>query len=282
MYNQEARGDGSGTTYSGYSVYAGETVIKTDDYFDVGYKVYIGPKQYFVTSDVGHGRLQWYAFLVLPPGTKAEGSKRDYIAELFKDWSPDIHKVLDATLEEEIEQRDLYDRPPEIFRSWSEGDVTMLGDAVHPMMPNLGQGGGQAMEDAYILTNILAEVTDRRQIPRKLQEYYWKRIVRVSAVQGLSRYASDVIISTFDTPWSFMDDVQPLTYSSFCTTLLRPVLPIIFLLQFGYLYSYHPATMEGAMPRLVRNLAARHKKEAEEAWQNQERGTEFHHMNQFA
>ena len=60
-------------------------------------------------------------------GTKAEGSKRDYIAELFKDWSPDIHKVLDATLEEEIEQRDLYDRPPEIFRSWSEGDVTMLG-----------------------------------------------------------------------------------------------------------------------------------------------------------
>ena len=37
-------------------------------YFDAGYKVYIGPGKYFVTSDVGSGRIQWYAFLALPPG----------------------------------------------------------------------------------------------------------------------------------------------------------------------------------------------------------------------
>jgi hypothetical protein len=38
-------------------------------YFDTGYKVYIGPGKYFVTSDVGSGRIQWYAFLALPAGT---------------------------------------------------------------------------------------------------------------------------------------------------------------------------------------------------------------------
>jgi hypothetical protein len=42
--------------------------FKEDGYFDAGYKVFIGPGKYFVTSDVGCGRIQWYAFLALPPG----------------------------------------------------------------------------------------------------------------------------------------------------------------------------------------------------------------------
>ena len=43
------------------------------DYFECGYKVYIGPKKYFVTSDVGDGRVQWYSFLAQPPGTNRAG-----------------------------------------------------------------------------------------------------------------------------------------------------------------------------------------------------------------
>lgn len=40
------------------------------------------------------------------------------------------------------------------------------------MMPNLGQGGCQAIEDAYVLTNLLCDITDTSQIPDALQEYY--------------------------------------------------------------------------------------------------------------
>lgn len=36
-------------------------------------------------------------------------------------------------------RRDLYDRRPSVLKSWSKNSVTMIGDAVHPMMPNLGQ-----------------------------------------------------------------------------------------------------------------------------------------------
>ena len=43
-------------------MFVGETVIKTADYYETGYKVYIGLKRYFVTSDVGDGRVQWYFF----------------------------------------------------------------------------------------------------------------------------------------------------------------------------------------------------------------------------
>ena len=72
--------------------------------------------------------------------------------------------MLDNTPEDIIEQRDLYDRRPSVLKSWSKGAVTMIGDAVHPMMPNLGQGGCQAIEDAYVLVNGLCDVTDRDQV----------------------------------------------------------------------------------------------------------------------
>ena len=59
--------------------------------------------------------------------------------------------VLDSTPAAAVEQRDLYDRWPEFFRSWADDSTVLVGDAVHPMMPNLGQGGGMAIEDALVL-----------------------------------------------------------------------------------------------------------------------------------
>jgi hypothetical protein len=74
------------------------------------------------------------------------------------------------------------------------------------MMPNLGQGGCQAIEDAYVLTEILAQTKTTEKIEDNLQAFYRKRILRVSAVQFLSRLASDLIINAFDTPWSPHDN----------------------------------------------------------------------------
>ncbi len=84
-------------------------------------------------------------------------------------WTDEVFQVLDATPEDVIAQRDLYDRPPSLFKSWAKGNCVMIGDAVHPMMPNLGQGGCQAIEDAYILAQRLAAVKDRSDIPSTLQ-----------------------------------------------------------------------------------------------------------------
>eukprot|EP00960_Hanusia_phi_P010786 316389-Hanusia_phi.AAC.1 len=206
LWNQDAKGPESGTTYSGYTCFAGDTIQKPDYYFDVGYQVYIGPGKYFVTSDVGRGRTQWYAFLALPEGTKSRASNRQYLQELFSKgkegrWSEEVFKVLDATPEESIEQRDLFDRPPSLTKSWSKGHVTMIGDAVHPMMPNLGQGGCQAIEDAYVLSEILGSVEKREDIPGALRSFYFKRLPRTAVIQGLSRIASDLIVSAFDTPF---------------------------------------------------------------------------------
>ena len=118
MYDEgEVRGtskDGKskqGCPYSGYTVFAGEAVLPLADYYDVGYNVYIGPQRYFVKSDVGDGRIQWYAFCALPAGSAKAGdswdegstsadqgkSVVDYIKELHEGWSDEIFTILDQT-----------------------------------------------------------------------------------------------------------------------------------------------------------------------------------------
>jgi len=272
-----------GCDYSGYTVFAGETVLKTEDYYETGYKVYIGPKRYFVTSDVGQGRIQWYAFFALPPGTKKApsgwgGSAREdqadpeenlveYIKSLHEGWSEEVFTVLDATPPESVEQRDLYDRAPEFFRSWADGNVVLMGDAVHAMMPNLGQGGCQAIEDAYVLSEKLAATKTTKNVQDSLQKFYRERIVRVSIVQFLSRLASDLIINAFDTPWSPHDNLGQ-TWKSYLTFFWKPVLQyMIFPLQFAYLYSYYPSgSIREIAADLEKKWKAKHVEEAEDAF----------------
>lgn len=288
MYGEEIKqssNDGQrrqGCTYSGYTVFAGETVLRTDDYYETGYKVYIGPKRYFVTSDVGDGRVQWYAFFALPPGTKKApsgwgGSDRtinseenlvEYVKSLHEGWSDEIMTVLDATPPESVEQRDLYDRSPELLRSWADGNVVLVGDAVHPMMPNLGQGGCQAIEDAYVLAETLEACKSTDKLEGALQDFYRKRIVRVSIVQFLSRLASDLIINAFDTPWSPHDDLGK-TWKSYLTFFWKPVLQYaIFPAQFAYLYSYYPSGNMGGLPvALETRWRRKHEEDAETAFE---------------
>lgn len=144
----------------------------------------------------------------------------------------------------------------------------MVGDAVHPMMPNLGQGGCQAIEDAYVLTEELCDITDKSEIEAALQSYYRKRIVRSAVVQGMSRFSSDIIISSFSTPFSlkeFMEEglsYKYLNLPSLLTYFLKVILPYIFYAQFGYLYSFSPSNFDAeTIKKLVSNSLARNKKE---------------------
>jgi 2-polyprenyl-6-methoxyphenol hydroxylase-like FAD-dependent oxidoreductase len=94
--------------------------------------------QYFVITDIGKGCYQWYAFLARPPGSaeteEMPDGKSMYLQNIFTGWSGDIHHILKATQEHEIEQRDLYDRPPSVRKPWTDGNVCLLGDSVHAMM----------------------------------------------------------------------------------------------------------------------------------------------------
>lgn len=291
-----------GCRYSGYTVFAGETVLEVPDYYECGYKVYIGPQRYFVTSDVGDGRIQWYAFCALPPGTHKAGDTWagegadakegadviSYLKGLHEGWSSEVFYVLDNTDAESVEQRDLYDRWPEFFRSWADGNVVLMGDAVHPMMPNLGQGGCQAIEDAYELTRILsanktyAEDFDPKVTAEALENFYKSRMPRVAGISLLSGLASDLIINAFGTPWSPHDD-KGTDWRSYLTLGWKPFLQFIFFpLQFLFLYSNHPSGGMGDLPqRMKEEWEKRHKKSAEAAFAAKRLGKPTSHQPSF-
>merc|ERR1712176_1062015 len=119
--------------------------------------------------------------------------------------------------------------------------VALLGDGIHAMMPNLGQGGCQAIEDSFVIAEELGSATTRTEITGKLQSYARRRQIRSAAVQGLSRFASDIIIRGFDTPAKITwEDGKPkfenCNYAGIVTRLLQPILPIFFKVQFNFLY----------------------------------------------
>lgn len=108
---------------------------------------------------------------------------------------------------------------------------------------NLGQGGCQAIEDAYVISNELATATSRTEITGKLKSYQQRRLIRSAAVQGLSRFASDIIIRGFDTPTKIVWEegkalprVENFNYAGIVTRMLQPILPIFFKVQFNFLY----------------------------------------------
>ena len=180
--------------WSGYTCFAAIANVVPDDIKDVGYKVFLGSRKYFVSVDVGGGRIQWYAFLNIPPRSlKLEPSEMcAWLKETqFSDWSPEVHQLLDNTPVTQVEQRDLYDRAPEL--KWVNGRVALLGDAAHPMMPNLGQGGGMAIEDALVLGQELRRIGDINAVPLALTKYNRNRALRAAAVQGMSRLSSAIL-----------------------------------------------------------------------------------------
>ena len=142
------------------------------------------------------------------------------------------------------------------------------------MMPNLGQGGCQAIEDGYVLSGLLAEIDDRSQIKGALQQYYRERIVRSAIVQGLSRLSSDIIISAFTTPFKFSEFLEEgfsykyLNFPSLMTWNLKNVLPAIFYAQFGYLYSFAPSSFtQDFISKLVEKIQFRHKSESNSVYE---------------
>ena len=96
---------------------------------------------------------QVYWFATEQRRHRDEGEDNDSWKEAFANWIRPIPDLLEVTPSESIIQSDLADRRP--IYPWGKGRVTLLGDAAHPMTPNFGQGGGQAIEDSVVLGMVI-------------------------------------------------------------------------------------------------------------------------------
>jgi len=100
------------------------------------------------------GRIYWFATDNAPEGERDRpGQARRELLDRFRGWHVPIEAVLEATEESAILRNDIFDLDP--LSRWSDGRAILLGDAAHPMTPNLGQGACQAIEDAVVLAACL-------------------------------------------------------------------------------------------------------------------------------
>jgi 2-polyprenyl-6-methoxyphenol hydroxylase-like FAD-dependent oxidoreductase len=113
-----------------------------------------GPGSRFGVVPLGPRRAYWFAVADAPAGERDPEDPRPQLRARFAAWHAPIDRLIAATPPDQIQRTDIFDRPP--IDSWVHDRVALLGDAAHPMTPNLGQGGGQAIEDAVVLADALA------------------------------------------------------------------------------------------------------------------------------
>lgn len=142
---------------------------------------WLGPGRHLVHYFVSAGRLLNFVGHVEQEAWISEswtepGSVEDLRAA-YAGWHPQVQRLIDAVDETFIWA--VLDRPP--IARWTFGRVTMLGDSCHPMIPFMGQGGAQAIEDAAAITACLLKRGDDVEAALKLYETV--RLPRASKIQ---------------------------------------------------------------------------------------------------
>jgi salicylate hydroxylase len=148
--------------------------------------MWLGQGKHFLTFPVRAGQLINYVGFVpadqeMKESWSAPGDP-DVLRREFAGWDPRIERLLSQV--QATFRWALYDREP--LPTWTRERLTLLGDAAHPMLPHLGQGANQSIEDGMALATILARA-DRETAPAALLAYDRLRRERVAAVQRGAR-----------------------------------------------------------------------------------------------
>jgi 2-polyprenyl-6-methoxyphenol hydroxylase-like FAD-dependent oxidoreductase len=133
------------------------------------------------------GRVYWFAAATSPAGTHAPDGERAGLLAAYRGWHAPIEDLIAATDEAAILRNDIFYRRP--LAAWGVGRVTLLGDAAHPMTPDLGQGACQALEDAVVLGRCLAADNN---VVTALRAYEGLRLPRTNRLVRQSRMAGRV------------------------------------------------------------------------------------------
>jgi 2-polyprenyl-6-methoxyphenol hydroxylase-like FAD-dependent oxidoreductase len=101
-----------------------------------------------------HNLAYWYAAVNMKQ-EEATKQKRtiDGVLSHFKDWAEPVNTLINSTRENRLILTNI--NYTNDIHSLVRGNIALLGDAAHPMTPDLGQGACQAIEDAYILAECL-------------------------------------------------------------------------------------------------------------------------------
>ena len=173
--------------FSGSVAYRGVIAHERIPHWPTGsWLMWLGKGKHFLTFPLRAAKLINYVGFV-PADTEMKESwsapgDPDVLRQEFAGWDPRIESLLSQV--QTTFRWALYDREP--LPTWTRGRLTLLGDAAHPMLPHLGQGANQSIEDGMALATILARA-NRETAPAALVAYERLRRERVALVQRGAR-----------------------------------------------------------------------------------------------
>ena len=103
------------------------------------------------------------------------------VARLFVSFPSYVRELILKTPEDELLHHDIEDIRP--LKKFVYGRIILIGDAAHATTPNMGQGAGQAIEDAIVLVNCFSSLDEKTALER----YEEKRIKRTKKIITMSR-----------------------------------------------------------------------------------------------
>jgi 2-polyprenyl-6-methoxyphenol hydroxylase-like FAD-dependent oxidoreductase len=144
------------TRNSNQILWRGITNIQLEEKFKNAYHDIVGNNLRFAIIDTGNNFYSWY---IIKENDKTKNPPETYssaqLMGLFENYHPLINEIIQKS--DNVYCSILEDIAPRHRKklSWHKGKTLLIGDAIHPTTPNMANGGCLAIEDAYLIANML-------------------------------------------------------------------------------------------------------------------------------
>jgi salicylate hydroxylase len=157
--------------------------------------MWIGKQGHILTVPIEKGELlNVVAFKTKKDGKWDDKSwvlpqDRKHIEDDYADWGDSVKKIV--SLMEKPDVWAMFNYPP--AHTYYKGRTCLSGDAAHASTPHHGAGAGMAIEDAYIMASLLAEVEDEKSIEEAFRAFDFVRRPRTQRLVNSSRESGKVL-----------------------------------------------------------------------------------------
>ena len=158
---------------------------------DESIETWVGPDAHILHAPIRAGTIFNFAVCFTEDALSEKSwftaGDKALLLDRLAGWYPPILRIIERG--DLVGRWDLYDREP--LATWYRGATCLLGDSAHAMLPYLGQGGAQTLEDAVALADVLADASVD-DVPAALARYEAFRKPRATAMQQISRLKRDL------------------------------------------------------------------------------------------